>query len=74
MAQMSTEMTISDGQKSLLYLSLVVSFIEIGRQAMLQEDNIEKIQSDALHPPVFSLVAIEEPENSLSPHYLGIVF
>ncbi|WP_323807913.1 AAA family ATPase [Acinetobacter haemolyticus] len=26
---------------------------------------------DKLNPPVFSLILIEEPENSLSPHYLG---
>lgn len=26
---------------------------------------------DKLRPPVFTLVAVEEPENSLSPHYLG---
>lgn len=63
---------LSDGQKSLLYLSLVVTFIEIGRRAMSPEDgDDEKIQLDILNPPVFSLIAIEEPENSLSPHYLG---
>lgn len=63
---------LSDGQKSLLYLSLVVAFIETGRRAMAQKkDKGEKIQLDLLNPPVFSLIAIEEPENSLSPHYLG---
>jgi predicted ATP-dependent endonuclease of OLD family len=31
----------------------------------------EKIKIDLLNPPVFSLITIEEPENSLSPHYLG---
>lgn len=63
---------LSDGQKSLLYLSLVTTFIEIGRLTMSSKnDNIKKIQLDLLNPPVFSLIAIEEPENSLSPHYLG---
>lgn len=63
---------LSDGQKSLLYLSLVVTFIEIGRLAMSQKaEDDEKIQTDLLNPPVFSVIAIEEPENSLSPHYLG---
>lgn len=63
---------LSDGQKSLLYLSLVVTFIEIGRQAMApKEGDSNKIQLDLLNPPVFSIIAIEEPENSLSPHYLG---
>jgi energy-coupling factor transporter ATP-binding protein EcfA2 len=63
---------LSDGQKSLLYLSLVITFIEIGRRAMSPQPGVqEKIQLDLLNPPVFSLIAIEEPENSLSPHYLG---
>ena len=64
---------LSDGQKSLLYLSLVVAFIETGRRAMTpkKEGEDDKIQLDRLNPPVFSLIAIEEPENSLSPHYLG---
>lgn len=63
---------LSDGQKSLLYLSLVVTFIEIGRRAMSPQPGVvEKIQLDLLNPSVFSLIAIEEPENSLSPHYLG---
>lgn len=28
---------------------------------------------DKLRPAVFTLIALEEPENSLSPHYLGRV-
>lgn len=35
------------------------------------DGDIAKIQLDVLNPPVFSLIAIEEPENSLAPHYLG---
>jgi ABC-type cobalamin/Fe3+-siderophores transport system ATPase subunit len=64
---------LSDGQKSLLYLTLVVTFIETGRRAIAPKSKGEddKIQLDLLNPPVFSLIAIEEPENSLSPHYLG---
>lgn len=64
--------SLSDGQKSLLYLSLVVSYIEIGRSAMSQnEGEIQGIKLDKLNPPVFSIIGIEEPENSLSPYYLG---
>ena len=59
---------LSDGQKSMLYLSLVLSSQAIGR-AVLAGDNSFDI--DKLHPPVFTLIAIEEPENSLSPYYLG---
>jgi predicted ATP-dependent endonuclease of OLD family len=63
---------LSDGQKSLLYLSLVCSYIEIGRKAMAEEEEGDLgIDLGKLAPPVFSIIAIEEPENSLSPHYLG---
>lgn len=60
---------LSDGQKSMLYLSLVLSSQAIGR-AVLAEEN-DSFDADKLRPPVFTVVAVEEPENSLSPHYLG---
>lgn len=60
---------LSDGQKSMLYLSLVLSSQAIGR-AVLAEKNVT-FDPNKLRPPVFTLVALEEPENSLSPHYLG---
>lgn len=60
---------LSDGQKSMLYLSLVLSSQAIGR-AVLAEEN-KTFDANKLKPPVFTLVAVEEPENSLSPHYLG---
>lgn len=60
---------LSDGQKSMLYLSLVLSSQVIGRAVLAEEDN--SFDVDKLRPPVFTVVAIEEPENSLSPHYLG---
>uniref|UniRef100_A0A486XFL3 Putative exonuclease n=1 Tax=Rheinheimera sp. BAL341 TaxID=1708203 RepID=A0A486XFL3_9GAMM len=60
---------LSDGQKSMLYLSLVLSSQAIGR-AVLTEAN-KSFDADKLRPPVFTLIAVEEPENSLSPHYLG---
>lgn len=59
---------LSDGQKSMLYLSLVLSFQAIGRSVLKGEDSFDP---DKLRPPVFTLIAVEEPENSLSPHYLG---
>jgi putative ATP-dependent endonuclease of OLD family len=60
---------LSDGQKSMLYLSLVLSSQAVGR-AVLAEEN-DSFDADKLRPPVFTVVAVEEPENSLSPHYLG---
>jgi putative ATP-dependent endonuclease of OLD family len=60
---------LSDGQKSMLYLSLVLSSQAIGRAALNGEDG--EFNPDKLKPAVFTVVAVEEPENSLSPHYLG---
>jgi putative ATP-dependent endonuclease of OLD family len=60
---------LSDGQKSMLYLSLVLSSQAIGRAVLAEED--KSFDVGKLRPPVFTLVAVEEPENSLSPHYLG---
>lgn len=62
---------LSDGQKSMLYLSLVLSIQGIGR-AVLSGEN-DSFDVEKLKPAVFTLVAMEEPENSLSPHYLGRV-
>jgi hypothetical protein len=53
----------------MLYLSLVLSSQAIGRAVLTEEDKL--FDADKLRPPVFTLVAVEEPENSLSPHYLG---
>lgn len=60
---------LSDGQKSMLYLALVLSAQSIGRAVLAGED--DSFDPDKLRPPVFTIVALEEPENSLSPHYLG---
>jgi predicted ATP-dependent endonuclease of OLD family len=60
---------LSDGQKSMLYLSLVLSSQAIGRSVLAGEDTT--FDPEKLRPPVFTLIALEEPENSLSPHYLG---
>ncbi|RUJ48355.1 AAA family ATPase [Pseudomonas qingdaonensis] len=60
---------LSDGQKSMLYLSLVLSSQAVGRAVLAEEDT--SFNAAKLRPPVFTLVAVEEPENSLSPHYLG---
>ena len=62
---------LSDGQQSLLYVSLVLSIQAIGRQALAKK--LDGFDVDKLRPAVFTLVAMEEPENSLSPHYLGRV-
>lgn len=62
---------LSDGQQSLLYVSLVLAMQVVGRDAMAGK--LKGFDLDRLRPPVFTLLAMEEPENSLSPHYLGRV-
>lgn len=60
---------LSDGQKSLLYFSIIMAWISLCRKAMNGEAN--DIDLDRLNPPVCTIIAVEEPENSLAPHYLG---
>ena len=60
---------LSDGQKSMLYLSLVLSSQAVGRAVLSGND--DSFDAEKLRPAVFTIVALEEPENSLSPHYLG---
>lgn len=62
---------LSDGQQSLLYIALVLTAQAIGRKALAGQ--VTAFDLDRLRPPVFTLLAVEEPENSLSPHYLGRV-
>ncbi|MEQ8767133.1 MAG: AAA family ATPase [Planctomycetota bacterium] len=63
---------LSDGQKSLLYISLVLAMHRIGSQVLSGEMG-DAFDIDKLRPAIFTLIALEEPENSLSPHYLGRV-
>jgi putative ATP-dependent endonuclease of OLD family len=60
---------LSDGQKSMLYLSLVLSALTIGRE--VRSGSNKAFDPHKLKPPAFTILAVEEPENSLSPHYLG---
>lgn len=61
---------LSDGQTSLLYVSLVLAMHSVGSK-VLSGELADAFDIDKLRPAIFTLVAIEEPENSLSPHYLG---
>ena len=63
---------LSDGQQSILYLAIVLGVHQIN-QRVLAGDLKSEFDIDKLRPAVFTLIAVEEPENSLSPHYLGRV-
>lgn len=60
---------LSDGQQSLLYVGVVLALHEVG--AAVLEGSVATIEAATLRPASFTLIAIEEPENSLSPHHLG---
>lgn len=60
---------LSDGQQSLLYISLVLAMQAIGRKVLAGEAT--HFDADKLRPPVYVMIAVEEPENSLSPQHLG---
>jgi putative ATP-dependent endonuclease of OLD family len=62
---------LSDGQKSLLYFALVLALHQVGRKALTGENQAFDVEK--LRPAIFTIVAIEEPENSLSPHHIGRV-
>ena len=62
---------LSDGQKSLLYISLVLAWHALARRVLSGE--VKSIDADRLRPPVHTIIALEEPENSLAPQYLGRV-
>lgn len=60
---------LSDGQKSLLYISLVLAWQGITRKVLSGGES--SFDPDKLRPPVHIVIALEEPENSLAPQYLG---
>ncbi|MET9664886.1 AAA family ATPase [Streptomyces sp. NPDC006475] len=60
---------LSDGQKSLLYISLVLAWQSLARRVLTGEET--SLDADRLRPPVHTVIALEEPENSLAPQYLG---
>ncbi|MDO3651258.1 ATP-dependent nuclease [Nocardia mangyaensis] len=60
---------LSDGQKSLLYISLVLAWQALSRRVLAGEET--SLDADKLRPPIHTVIALEEPENSLAPQYLG---
>lgn len=64
---------LSDGQKSLVYFALTKALFDIDkatRQAVVGSQS-SNFDVDKMKLPIFSLIVLEEPENHLSPHYLG---
>ncbi|MBV8874070.1 MAG: AAA family ATPase [Metakosakonia sp.] len=64
---------LSDGQKSLVYFSLIKAMFDIDRNTrkLLSEGKACNFNQEKMRLPIFNMICLEEPENHLSPHYLG---
>ena len=60
---------LSDGTKSLFYLTLLNTLFEVENKiSSEQTDGFDKVK---INKPCLTLFALEEPENHLAPHYIG---
>lgn len=64
---------LGDGLRSLFYLTLVNTLLEIEEEILKSISAGEEQEAFTLLPPVLTIVAVEEPENHISPHLLGRV-
>jgi len=75
---------LSDGQRSLFYLAFVATMCDIEQRVAADlgafvgsesatGNKLPPMDWHRLAPPMLTLLAIEEPENHLAPHYLGRV-
>ena len=64
---------LSDGQISLAYFALTKALFDIDKSIQSASISGKETHFDAekMKLPIFSLISLEEPENHLSPHYLG---
>jgi predicted ATP-dependent endonuclease of OLD family len=66
---------LGDGLKSLFYLTLIDSLLELENEAIAEIKNRVSKEERVLNinPPALTLILVEEPENHVSPHLLGKV-
>ncbi|WP_437801292.1 ATP-dependent nuclease [Sorangium sp. So ce693] len=62
---------LSDGQKSLFYLSLIASVFSVEDHVNAGKASSLGLSAERLTPPMLTFLAVEEPENHLAPHYLA---
>jgi putative ATP-dependent endonuclease of OLD family len=62
---------LSDGLKSLFYLSLVSAVFQIEESIRSKAADDNLFEDDSLSLPILTIFGVEEIENHLSPHYLG---
>jgi len=61
---------LGDGLRSLFYISLVNSILEVELRIREEEKAGKNVSFDR-RPPVLTIIALEEPENHISPHLIG---
>lgn len=61
---------LSDGQRSLLHIALTAATVDIEKKITFGELSKE-FDIDRVRLPSLTLLVVEEPENSLSPHFLS---
>lgn len=61
---------LSDGQRSLFHIALTAAALEIERDALAADPSDALFDHDRLKRTTLTILAIEEPENSLSPFFL----
>jgi hypothetical protein len=61
---------LSDGQRSLLHLALIVTALDIEAE-LADGAHSAEFNVTSAHLPTLTLVAVEEPENSLAPFFLS---
>lgn len=62
---------MGDGLRSLFYISLVDSILEVEIKIREELDRDPKHTSFDRRPPILTIIALEEPENHIAPHLMG---
>lgn len=62
---------LSDGQRSLFHIALTAATLEIERDALRETPADSVFDQEKLRRTYLTILAIEEPENSLSPFFLS---
>lgn len=62
---------MSDGLRSLFYISLVDSILDVEAKIQHEMETDAKNVSFNFIPPALTIIALEEPENHIAPHLIG---
>jgi putative ATP-dependent endonuclease of the OLD family len=62
---------LSDGQRSLFHIALTAATLEVERDVFAEPPDESPFDQDKVRRASLTLLAIEEPENSLSPFFLS---